>query len=304
MVAAKARINGWINLDKPVGISSAKAVAIVRRQLNCSKIGHGGTLDPSASGVLPIALGEATKTVSYVIDSAKTYEFTLSWGFETTTDDSEGSPTRVSDKRPTRRKIENCLHEFIGVIKQTPPIYSAIKVGGRRAYAIARSNEKKGFDSQLELKPREVRIDDLTLASINNKEASFIVNCGKGTYIRSLGRDIARRVGSAGYVSALRRCSVGKFDINDSISLDFFTTLRDSSDACKNVLSLLTALDDIPALLVTPEEAMRIRTGQRVPFYREGDVKEKICVATCDGTAVALITLDLGIIHPVRVFNL
>ena len=304
MPSAKAMIHGWINLDKPEGISSAKAVAIIRRQLNCYKIGHGGTLDPSASGVLPIALGEATKTVSYVMDSTKKYEFKLSWGYETTTGDSEGSPTRVSDKRPTKQQVDSCLHEFIGAIKQIPPIYSAIKVEGRRAYSIARTSEKKGVYSQLELKPREVRIHDLALASINNNEASFFVHCGKGTYIRSLGRDIARRLGAAGYISALKRHSVGKFNIKDAISLDFFTSLRDSSDACKNVLSLLTVLDDIPALLVTPEEALRIRMGQRVPFHRESDIKDKICVAICEGVAVALITFDLGIIHPVRVFNL
>ena len=304
MSSARAMIHGWINLDKPVGISSSKAVAIIRKHLNCSKIGHGGTLDPLASGVLPIALGEATKTVSYVMDSAKTYEFTLVWGNETTTDDSEGSPTRVSDKRPTREEINSCLNEFMGVIKQAPPIYSAVKVNGKRAYSIARSAEKKGEDSQLILEPREVIIHDLVLTSLNQNEASFTVFCGKGTYIRSLGRDLARRLGAAGHISALRRLSVGKFDAKDSISLDFLTSLRDSADAYKNVISLLTALDDIPALSVTPEEAVRIRMGQRVPYYQEGVIKDQICVAICKGEAVALITLDLGVIHPVRVFNL
>ena len=304
MSSARAMIHGWINLDKPVGISSAKAVAIIRKHLNCSKIGHGGTLDPLASGVLPIALGEATKTVSYVMNSAKTYEFTLVWGNETTTDDSEGSPTRVSDKRPTREEINSCLNEFMGVIKQAPPIYSAVKVNGKRAYSIARSAEKKGEDSQLTLEPREVIIHDLVLTSLNQNEASFTVFCGKGTYIRSLGRDLARRLGSAGHISALRRLSVGKFDVKDSISLDFLTSLRDSADAYINVISLLTALDDIPALSVKPEDAVRIRMGQRVSYYQEGAIKDQICVAICEGEAVALITLDLGVIHPVRVFNL
>ena len=304
MSSASPMIHGWINLDKPVGISSAKAVAIIRKHLNCSKIGHGGTLDPLASGVLPIALGEATKTVSYVMNSAKTYEFTLVWGNETTTDDSEGSPTRVSDKRPTREEINRCLNEFIGVIKQAPPIYSAVKVNGKRAYSIARSAEKKGEDSQLTLEPREVIIHDLVLTSLNQNEASFTVFCGKGTYIRSLGRDLARRLGTAGHISALRRLSVGKFDVKDSISLDFLTSLRDSACAYKNVISLLTALDDIPALSVTPEDAVRIRMGQRFPYYQEGAIKDQVCVAICEGEAVALITLDLGVIHPVRVFNL
>lgn len=304
MSSASPMINGWINLDKPVGISSAKAVAIIRKHLNCSKIGHGGTLDPLASGVLPIALGEATKTVSYVMNSAKTYEFTLVWGNETSTDDSEGSPTLVSDKRPTREEINSCLNEFMGVIKQAPPIYSAVKVNGKRAYSIARSAEKKGEDSQLTLEPREVIIHDLVLTSLNQNEASFTVFCGKGTYIRSLGRDLARRLGTAGHISALRRLSVGKFDVKDSISLDFLTSLRDSAVADKNVISLLTALDDIPALSVTPEDAVRIRMGQRFPYYQEGAIKDQVCVAICEGEAVALITLDLGVIHPVRVFNL
>jgi len=304
MSSASPMIHGWINLDKPVGISSAKAVAIIRKHLNCSKIGHGGTLDPLACGVLPIALGEATKTVSYVMNSAKTYEFTLVWGNETSTDDSEGSPTRVSDKRPTREEINSCLNEFMGVIKQAPPIYSAVKVNGKRAYSIARSAEKKGEDSQLILEPREVIIHDLVLTSLNQNEASFTVFCGKGTYIRSLGRDLARRLGTAGHISALRRLSVGKFDVKDSISLDFLTSLRDSACAYKNVISLLTALDDIPALSVTPEDAVRIRMGQRFPYYQEGAIKDQVCVAICEGEAVALVTLDLGVIHPVRVFNL
>ena len=144
----------------------------------------------------------------------------------------------------------------------------------------------------------------MVLTSLNQNEASFTVFCGKGTYIRSLGRDLARRLGTAGHISALRRRSVGKFDVKDSISLDFLTSLRDSADAYKNVISLLTALDDIPALSVTPEDAVRIRMGQRVPYYQEGAIKDQVCVAICEGEAVALITLDLGVIHPVRVFNL
>ena len=304
MSSAGAVMHGWINLDKPIGITSAKAVAIIRKQLNCAKIGHGGTLDPLASGVLPIALGEATKTVSYVMNSSKTYEFTLVWGHETTTNDSEGCPTRVSDKRPTREEIDNCLNEFRGTIKQAPPMYSAVKVNGKRAYSIVRSAEKKGENSKLALEPREVMIHDLVLTSVNQKEASFSVLCGKGTYIRSLGRDLARRLGTAGHISSLRRLSVGKFEVKDSISLDFLTSLRDSPDIHKNVISLLTVLDDIPALSVTPEVAVRIRLGQRVPFFKGSEIKNQISVALCEGVAVALIKLDLGVIHPVRVFKL
>ena len=149
MLSNRTKIHGWMNFDKPTGISSAKALAVIRKKLNCSKIGHGGTLDPLASGVLPIAVGEATKTVSYVMDSAKKYEFTISWGYETTTDDKEGSPTRTSDKIPTKEDIDTCIPEFIGTIKQTPPDYSAVKIDGKRAYSIARFSEKRGIENQV-----------------------------------------------------------------------------------------------------------------------------------------------------------
>ncbi|MDC3311075.1 tRNA pseudouridine(55) synthase TruB [Alphaproteobacteria bacterium] len=304
MKSEKVIIHGWINLDKPVGISSAKAVAIIRKHLNCHKIGHGGTLDPLAGGVLPIALGEATKTVSYVMNSEKTYEFTLKWGYETSTDDLEGEPTRTSDKKPTKNEIEECIPEFVGRIQQTPPIYSAVKVSGKRAYSIARSSETNGGDTSLILEPREVEIHHLALKSITDDDATFTVFCGKGTYIRALGRDLGRRLGAAGHISNLKRLSVGKFSTNDAISLDFLTSLRDSADAYKYVIPLTAALDDIPALSITPEEAGRIRMGQRVPYFGNKTFENQTCVAICDGSPIALITLDLGIIHPVRVFNL
>ena len=304
MLSNKTKINGWINFDKPAGISSAKALAVIRKKLNCSKIGHGGTLDPLASGVLPIAIGEATKTVSYVMDSAKKYEFTISWGHETTTDDKEGSPTRTSNKIPTKEDINRCIPEFIGTIKQTPPDYSAVKIDGKRAYSIARFFEKRGIENQVDLKPRNVNIHNLSLLSLSNNKACFSIFCGKGTYVRSLGRDLGRRLGSAGHISALKRISVGNFNLKDAISLDFFKNLRDIADAKKNVISLSTVLDDIPALHITPEEAERIRMGQRIPYFGKSFMENQNSVAICDGVVIALITLDSGIIRPVRVFNI
>ncbi len=304
MSSNKAIINGWLNLYKPTGLSSAKAVAIIRNQLNCSKIGHGGTLDPLASGVLPIALGEATKTVSYVMDSKKNYEFTLCWGHETTTDDVEGFPTLFSGKIPTDDEISKCIPKFVGTIKQKPPDYSAVKINGKRAYQIARNAEKQGLKNQMKLRPREVVIHELSLISNSKTEARFTVLCEKGTYVRSLGRDLGRMLGSAAHISALKRLSVGKFDIKDAISLDFLKSLRDSARAKKNILSLLSVLDDIPALCVTPEEANKIKMGQRILYFGKSSMENQTSVAICDGLAVALIKLEPGFIRPIKVFNL
>ena len=300
----KVMMHGWINLYKPVGLSSAKAVAIIRKQLNCSKIGHGGTLDPLACGVLPIALGEATKTASYMMDCIKKYEFTLHWGYETTTDDKAGFSTLVSDKIPTKDEILNCIPKFIGTINQVPPDYSAVKINGRRAYSVARTAENQGQKHQMDLKSRQVVIHDLSISSHIGNETCLRVSCEKGTYIRSLGRDLGRILGSAAHVSALSRLNVGKFDIKDAISLDFFKSLRDSADAQKIVVSLLTALDDIPAMSITHEEAIRIKMGQRIPYSGRSSMEKRTSVAICGGLPVALIKHESGIIRPIRVFNL
>ena len=195
-------VHGWVNLDKPRGISSAKAVAVVRRVFDAAKAGHGGTLDPLASGVLPIALGEATKTVSYTMGKIKTYEFTLAWGAETSTDDTEGEITRQSDTRPSDEAIDHALQQFQGVIDQVPPDYSAIKIDGARAYDLAR--EADPGQPLPALKPREVRIDQFRRLDSAAAGARFFVGCGKGAYIRALARDLGRAVGSAG--GTLRRC--------------------------------------------------------------------------------------------------
>jgi len=206
-------VHGWIALDKPVGMTSTRAVGRVRWLLNAQKAGHGGTLDPLASGILPIALGEATKTSSYIMDGAKTYRFTVTWGAETDTDDTEGTIINTSDARPQAHEIDAILGEFVGNISQMPPQYSALKVDGERAYDIARSGE------HVELVARDVRIDRLVVVThLDSDHTSFEVDCGKGTYVRSLARDFGRKLGCFGHISALRRTRVGPFCEADIIS--------------------------------------------------------------------------------------
>ena len=185
-------VHGWVNLDKPVGVSSAKAVAIVRRVFNAAKAGHGGTLDPLASGVLPIALGEATKTVAFAMGSRKSYEFTLAWGAETSTDDGEGSITKTSEKRPSEAEVKAVLPQFTGHIEQVPPAYSAIKIDGQRAYKLARKADADKTESVVKLAPRPIFVETCDLLTHNDSEARFYVACGKGAYIRSMARDIGR----------------------------------------------------------------------------------------------------------------
>ena len=222
-------IHGWVNLDKPKGISSAKAVAIVRRVFDAAKAGHGGTLDPLASGVLPIALGEATKTVSFAMGQQKSYEFELAWGSETSTDDGEGSVTRQSDHRPDEAAIDAALVRYQGHIQQVPPIYSAIKVDGKRAYDLAR---KSGDDeAAITLESRQIYIESFRRIASDQNHARFYVACGKGAYIRALARDLGRDLGTAAHVTALRRLSVGQFHADHAISLDFLEKLPHSAAA-------------------------------------------------------------------------
>ena len=299
-----ASVHGWMILDKPAGISSAKAVAITRRVLGGPKAGHGGTLDPLASGVLPIALGEATKTISYVMGSEKGYEFTVQWGFETSTDDGEGTPTRTSDHRPDAQEITDILPRFTGQIEQVPPVYSAIKIGGKRAYALAREAEKKDEPAEApRLQARPVDIYELELTEARPDSADFTVRCGKGTYIRSLARDMARALGSAGHITALRRTKVGKFQAAQAISLDLLEKISDSAAALQHVMPVLTALDDIPAVAITNEEARRLRHGQLV--HRTDILSaDETGVAVVDNQPVALIRETEAGLAPVRVLNL
>ena len=304
-------VHGWLILDKPVGLSSSKAVGIVRRIFTAAKAGHGGTLDPLATGILPIALGEATKTVSYAMHGAKSYEFTLQFGSQTSTDDREGEVIASSEVRPDDSAILAALPQFTGSIEQRPPIFSAIKVDGQRAYDIARKAVADGVDSLPELEPRQVEIDRFELRGTTADSATFFVACGKGTYIRSLARDLAIAVGSVGHVSHLRRLSVGPFGEADAISLDFLEKLEHSAAAFEHLKPVTSALDDIPALHVSAGEAAQLRHGQTLPALSpaaEARFSEIVMtgtgVALAGSVPVALVTVKAGQLQPLRVFNL
>ncbi len=253
------KVDGWLILDKPIGITSTQAVAAVKRLFDAQKAGHGGTLDPLATGILPIALGEATKTVPFVMDGAKTYRFTLKFGESRATDDAEGAVTGTSDRRPTDAEIRAALPHFIGEIDQIPPIFSAIKVDGERAYDLARQGEA------VELAARKVRIDDFRLVErLGPDEAVFEVRSGKGAYMRALARDLALHLGSLGHVSALRRLSVGAFTEAGAISLDALRALGHIPAAFEHILPIETALDDIPALALRPPRRCALGPGNRL----------------------------------------
>jgi tRNA pseudouridine55 synthase len=299
------KVDGWLILDKPLDITSTQAVNVVRRLFDAQKAGHGGTLDPLATGILPIALGEATKTVPYVMDGTKTYRFTLKFGEARTTDDAEGEVIARSDKRPSAAEIEAALPNFIGEISQIPPQFSAIKVAGERAYDLARDGEK------VDLAPRQIRIDDFRLTEmLNADEAVFEVRSGKGAYMRSLGRDLAQHLGSQGHISALRRLSVGGFTEKQAISLDALKALGHIPAAFEHLLPIETALDDIPALALSATEAIRLRSGQPVGLlhrqdrdrFREFTPGGMVC-AMSEGKLLALTRYEAGELVPVRVIN-
>jgi tRNA pseudouridine55 synthase len=299
-------VHGWLALDKPVGVSSAKAVAIVRRLLDAEKAGHGGTLDPLASGILPIALGEATKTVAWAMAATKTYRFAVRWGEARTTDDAEGAVTATSDRRPDRAEILAALPGLTGEIRQRPPAYSALKVAGERAYRLARSGET------VDLEPRTVEVTSLRLLGMPDPDhAELEAEVGKGTYIRALGRDLAIELGTFGHISALRRTRVGPFNEMQAISLDKLTSLGHSPPPFEHLLPVETALDDIPALALTEAEADRLRCGQAVLPLRPTDRAFMLELgngqrirATCGNKLVALAEIADGALRPVRVLNL
>jgi len=299
-------VHGWLILDKPLGMSSSGAVAIVRRLLDAAKAGHGGTLDPLATGVLPIALGEATKTVAYAMGSRKTYRFTLRWGEARSTDDTEGEVIATSAARPSQEQILAALPAFEGTTLQRPPDFSAIKVEGERAYDLARGG------SAPDLAPRPVEVARLILLGLPDPDhADFEAEVGKGTYIRALGRDLGLALGCYAHVSALRRLSVGCFTLDAAISLDKLESLGHSPAASGHLLPIETALDDIPALALSGEEAEALRCGRVVTPLRPSD-RARIDLlgdgatirATSDGRLVALAAIDKGLIRPVRVMNL
>ena len=300
----KREVNGWLILDKPVGMTSTHAVAVIKRVFSAKKAGHAGTLDPLASGVLPIALGEATKTVSFVMDGRKAYRFTVRWGIETDTDDAEGSAIATSDLRPDETAISAMLARFTGPIMQTPPKYSAIKIAGERAYDLAREGE------EVNLEPRPVEIDRLDLiACVDTDHAEFEAECGKGTYVRALARDLGRALGSCGHVSALRRTHVGPFREAAAVHLDALQAAGQPDNQGPAPASFLLPVEagvqDLPALAVSRADAARLARGQPVLLRgRDAPIIEGWAAVSTGGTLMALVEASHGELLPRRVFNL
>lgn len=303
--SARQPVHGWVVIDKPVGIGSTQVVAIVRRIFNAAKAGHAGTLDPLASGVLPIALGEATKTVPYVMDGSKRYRFEIRWGEARSTDDGEGEVTARSDVRPEMAQIGAAVAGMVGRIQQAPPAYSAVHIGGQRAYELARSGKL------VAPAPRWVTIHSLELVDLPDPDHAVLdVACGKGTYVRSLGRDLALVLGTVGHVSALRRTATGPFTEIQAISLETLQSLGHSPAAFGHLLPVEAALDDIPALVLTETEADRLRCGQfvgtvgRQGLERVGHLESGgLVCAMAGGKPVALARFEADGLRPVRVLN-
>ena len=293
----RADVHGWVVLDKPVGMTSTHAVAVVRRMLNAKKAGHAGTLDPLASGLLPLAFGEATKTVPYVVDGEKAYAFTVSFGTETDTDDAEGRVVATSDKRPTEADILAALPQFTGLVTQIPPRYSAIKVDGERAYDLARGGEA------VELQPRTVEIHALRMVDYDGHAAKLEAECGKGTYVRAIARDLGRLLGCYGFVSALRRTRVGPFTTADSIS--FAALDADPLAAAAALRPVDTGLLELPCVVITRDAALRLKRGQSAILRgRDAPMEGETAYAVADGAVVAIGTVERGALVPSRVFNL
>ena len=301
----KHDVHGWVILDKPVGMTSTQAVGALKRLFKAKRAGHAGTLDPLASGALPIALGEATKTVPFVMDGKKLYRFTVQWGEERDTDDAEGCVTETSTQRPDDAAIRATLPAFTGTIEQIPPRFSAIKVAGERAYDLARDGE------EVNLAARPVQIDRLDLVERPDAgHAVFEAECGKGTYVRAIARDMGRKLGCFGHVTALRRVSVGPFGAESLISLEQVEAMCQKAAAgeaslADALLPVETALDDIPALAVGGADAARLQRGQAVLLRgRDAPIFTGTVYVTAGGRLLALAEVDRGEIVPKRVFNL
>ena len=302
-------VHGWLILDKPLEMTSTTAVAIVKRLFEAQKAGHAGTLDPLATGILPIALGEATKTVSYAVDGEKAYRFTVRWGAETTTDDAEGPVTQKSGKRPTLEDIEARLPAFTGEILQVPPQFSAIKIDGNRAYDLAREGET------VLLEARAVVIDRLAIVDMPDDDTTvFEAECGKGTYVRAIARDLGRLLGCYGHVVALRRTRVGPFSEVDGVTLaeveaalspkDGPVPLPDPASSAL-LLPVEAALSDIAEIAVSPSDAATLARGQAVLIRgRDAPVMAGAAYAICKGRIVAIGEIEKGALKPTRVFNM
>jgi tRNA pseudouridine55 synthase len=297
-------VSGWINLDKPRGLGSTSAVGRVRRAFNAQKAGHAGTLDPLADGILPIALGEATKTVAFLMDADKAYRFTIRWGVETATFDEEGAVTATSDARPTAEAISKALRAFVGEIDQIPPAYSAVKVAGERAYDLAREGVA------VDLAPRKVTIHEARLIATPDPDHAVVeITCGKGTYVRALVRDLAVQLGGHAHVSQLRRMRVGPFAEASAITLERLEELCDRGAPLEALLPVETALDDIPELAVTAEDAFRLTQGRSIVLLpRQVETlraqRTRTVSARHGGKIIALCEMRAGRLNPTRVFHL
>ena len=299
-------ISGWLVIDKPLHMTSTQVVGKVRWLTKAAKVGHAGTLDPLATGVLPIALGEATKTVAFAMDKRKTYRFTARWGIATATDDAEGEAVATSEARPSPEDIRTMLPRFIGTIDQAPPAYSAIKIDGERAYDLARAGEAP----EMELRP--VTVHALALLETPDAEhAVFEAEVGKGCYVRSLARDMALALGTVAHVTQLARLNVGKFGMDRAISLEILEQATHGAALDEHLLPVETALDDIPALALTDAEAGRLRQGQSLTWITRADAARLeparstgVALASTGGKPVALVEIDGCEIRPVRVLNL
>ena len=300
-------VSGWICLDKPYDLTSTHAVSRVRRAFNAQKAGHAGTLDPLATGILPIALGEATKTVPFLVDADKAYRFTIAWGETTATYDREGAVIATSDVRPTVAQVEAVLPRFVGEITQVPPAYSAIKVDGERAYDLARAGET------VVLAARIVTVHSARVAEAPDADhVTLEIACGKGTYVRAICRDLAEMLGACAHVSELRRTRVGRFTEQSAVTLEFLEDLGHKARQSELLLPVETALDDIPELAVTAEDAFRLKQGRPivlVPRQVEA-VKARLkpgshtVSAMAGGSIVALCEMRAGRLEPSRVFHL
>jgi tRNA pseudouridine55 synthase len=297
-------VSGWLILDKPQGMTSTQAVTKVRRLFDAAKAGHAGTLDPLATGVLPIALGEATKTVPFAVEGLKAYRFTVRFGAETDTDDAEGTIIATSEARPTTEAIEAMLPRFTGEISQVPPRFSALKVDGARAYDLARDKE------EFELAPRIVSIEQLALISRSDSDHCVLeAECGKGTYVRALARDLGRALHTCAHVEALRRTRVGAFGEEDAVTLAELEALKESTPDGEALLRSLkpveAALGDLPALAFSLSDAARLRQGQPVLLRgRDAPIFHGTAYATSKGTLVAVGEMEAGEFRPKRIFNL
>jgi tRNA pseudouridine55 synthase len=297
-------VHGWLILDKPLGMTSTQAVGKIKWLYQAQKAGHAGTLDPLATGILPIALGEATKTVSFAVDGEKAYRFSVRWGAETTTDDAEGKTIATSEQRPTIAAIEALLPHFIGEVSQVPPQFSAIKIDGNRAYDLAREGE------DVPLEARIVVIESLRVVEQPDDATTvFEAECGKGTYVRALARDLGRRLGCHGHVVALRRTRVGPFSEDDAITLSELVSMHEDptrlGELTGALLPVETALKNLTSLQVSSSDAARLARGQSIILRgRDAPVVAGPAFALCKGQLVAMGDIERAEFRPTRVFNL